>query len=378
MPRNQFQITRSVLVWARRRAGLTVADLTGQFRHYADWEEGEGGPTYPQLESLADKLKVPVAVFFFPEPPATPRIEETFRTLPDTVLDQLPSRMRLVLRKAKAFQLNIAELCNGANPAERLITRDLAFTVGMPVVQLASQVREYLGVSLDTQRRWATSDDALKNWRTTLLGVGIFTFKDAFKASEYSGFCLTDPVFPIIYVNNTNAKNRQIFTLFHELGHLLFATSGIDSFRQLATNSANSQRIEVICNAFAAEFLLPAAEFERARAGRPATEQTAAEISSIYHISRESVFRRFLDAGEVTSVDYDAAVERWAQGRQEGSSGGNFYNTRLAYLGRAYVGLALGAFQQNRINESQLAQYLDVKPNRLSGLEEKFLQGAAA
>src|SRR5829696_4530733 len=125
MPRDQFPVTRSVLEWARRRAGLTVADLSASFPNYADWEAGKGGPTYGQLEDLANKLKVPIAVLFFPHPPATPRIEETFRTLPDAVLDELPSKMRLVLRKAKAFQLNVSELCGGVNPAERLITRDL-------------------------------------------------------------------------------------------------------------------------------------------------------------------------------------------------------------------------------------------------------------
>ena len=378
MPREQFQLAQSVLEWARRRAGLSVADLVERFPHYADWEDGEGGPTYPQLEALADKLKVPVAVFFFPHPPATPPIEETFRTLPDAVLDELPSQMRLALRKAKAFQLNIAELCGGANPAEQLITRDLAFRVGPSVVDMALTVRDYLGITLNQQVGWASGEDALKHWRGALQSVGVFVFKDAFHAPEYSGFCLTDPIFPIIYVNNTNAKNRQIFTLFHELAHLLFATSGIDSFRELRTNSNNSQRIEVICNAFAAEFLLPAAEFARIRRDLPATEQTAEQIAAQYHISRESVFRRFLDAGEITSVGYEAAVRRWAGGRQEGGSGGNYYNTKLAYLGRQYVGLALSAFQQNRITEGQLAQYLDVKPRNISGLEEKFLSGAAA
>ena len=378
MPRDQFAVTRTVLEWARRRAGLTVADLTANFRNYADWEAGEGGPTYGQLEDLANKLKVPVAVFFFPHPPATPQIEETFRTLPDAAIDELPSKMRLALRKAKAFQLNVSELCGGVNPAERLITWDLTFTVGQSVEDMAQGVRDYLGITLEAQRAWASSDDALKNWRSVLQDVGIFTFKDAFQAPDYSGFCLNDRVFPIIYVNNTTAKNRQIFTLFHELAHLLFDTSGIDSYRELQTNSADSRRIETKCNAFAAEFLLPAAEFARARQGMAATAQAAEQIAAQYHVSRESVFRRFLDADEITAGVYEAAARRWAKDHREGGGGGNYFNTKLAYLGRAYIGIALSAFHQNRITEGQLAQYLDVKPKNVSAIEEKFLRGAAA
>ena len=38
---------------------------------------------------------------------------------------------------------------------------------------------------------------------------------------RFSGFSLYDEEFPIIYVNNSNTKTRQIFTLFHELAHLM-------------------------------------------------------------------------------------------------------------------------------------------------------------
>lgn len=378
MPRDQFQVTISVLDWARRRAGLSVAELTASFRNYPDWESGEGGPTYSQLESLADKLKVPVAVFFFPEPPATPDIKRTFRTLPDAVLDDLPSRMRLVLRKAKAFQLNISELCGGVNPSTRIITRDMSFRLSQPVTDMARQVRDYLGVSIPTQIGWQSSDDALKNWRNVLQMVGVFTFKDAFQSPEYSGFCLNDSVFPIIYINNTNSKNRQIFTLFHEVAHLLFNTSGIDSVEELPTNSADARQIEIACNAFAAEFLLPSMELMQARQGLAASELTAEQIAARYHVSRESVLRRFLDAGEVTSVAYETAVRNWSAVHQEGGSGGNYYITKLSYLGHLYTSIALSAFHQNRITEDQLAQYLDVKPKNISGLQENFLRSAAA
>jgi transcriptional regulator with XRE-family HTH domain len=69
MPRQTIPITPSVLTWARERAGLSLDDASQTFRSIAAWERGESFPTYPQLEKLSDALKVPVAVFFFPEPP---------------------------------------------------------------------------------------------------------------------------------------------------------------------------------------------------------------------------------------------------------------------------------------------------------------------
>lgn len=375
--REQIPITPSIVRWARERAGYSLEELAEDFSHIDEWEGGEAGPTYPQLERLAEKLKVPIAVFFFPAPPATPPIEETFRTLPDTVVSALPAKVRLLLRKAKAFQINVAELCNGRNPAERLITRELSFSVRSSVRDMASTVRQFLGITLQEQIGWANDEVALRHWRDALESVGIFVFKDSFQAPDFSGFCLTDVEFPLIYVNNNCAKTRQAFTLFHELAHLLFSTSGIDSLTQLEARPGQAQQIEIICNQFAAEFLMPAQAFAEARRGMPATEATAEVLAARFKVSREAIFRRFLDAGNISQATYEEAARRWAASQRVGS-GGDYYRTKLAYLGRQYVGLALGAFHQNRITEDQLADYLDVKARNVGGLEEKFMQGSAA
>ena len=88
----QIPINPALLVWARERAGLSRDEARQKFKRFEEWEEGKSAPTYPQLEQLSEALKVPIAVFFFPEPPEVPSINQTFRTLPEAELDQLPSR----------------------------------------------------------------------------------------------------------------------------------------------------------------------------------------------------------------------------------------------------------------------------------------------
>jgi Zn-dependent peptidase ImmA (M78 family) len=377
----QIPINPALLIWARQRAGLTRDQASERFKRLADWEEGKAAPTYPQLEQLADVFKVPIAVFFFPEPPNVPSINETFRTLPEAELDRLPSRIRLLMRKAKAMQLNLAELTQGRNPAERLITRDLQFGANVDLAEMITAVREYIGVPLEQQRAWRDDETALKEWRAALQRVGVFVFKDAFRADELSGFCLYDEEFPVVYVNNSSAKTRQIFTYFHELAHLIFHTSGIDKVRDryIQRLAGDSKQIEILCNSFAAQFLLPEEAFERAVAGLAATEATAELVASQFHVSREVVFRRFLDQGRIGELQYLEGVERWNAQRQagggEGGAGGNHYWTKLAYLGRDYVALALSQFHQNRIDENQLADYLDTKPKNVGTLEDYFARG---
>jgi Zn-dependent peptidase ImmA (M78 family) len=376
MATEQIPITPGLVMWARERAGLTLEDAVKKFPRIEDWEQGVSYPTYPQLEQLSEYLKLPIAVFFFPTPPRVPAIRETFRTLPDVEFEHIPSKIRLLLRKAKALQLNLVELTQGRNPAARLITRDLTTKPTANVKQLAIKVREYLGVTLDEQTGWLSDEVALKKWRSALLRAGIFVFKDAFKVDEFSGFCLYDEEFPIIYVNNSSAKTRQIFTFFHELAHLLFHTSGVDTLTDVYVPNlhGDAHRIEVLCNRFAAEFLLPPEAFDAAILGRQITEEFTEELAARFHVSREMVFRRFLDRGSISEAKYRKATARWNAQRQEGGQGGDYYWTKLTYLGREYVALALTQFRQNRIDETQLAEYLDTKARNVGNLEEYFVK----
>ncbi len=376
MPREQIPVTPSVITWARERAGFSVEEATEAFSKIAAWETGEAFPTYPQLERLANTFKLPIAVFFFPEPPDLPAISESFRTLPGTEFAQIPRRIQFLLRKASALQINLFELCQEKNPADRLITRDLAFPVTVSLAVMAREVREYIGISIEDQCSWGTDDDAFKNWRQALSNIGVFVFKDAFRVPEYSGFSLYDEVFPIIYVNNSAAKTRQIFTLFHELAHLLFHTSGIDTIEDefIPALPAPARRIEVLCNRFAAQFLVPGAAFRDAFVGLDPTENTAEYLAARFHVSREFIYRKFLDRGLIEEAAYTDAAARWAEQLQVGA-GGNPYWTKIAYLGREYIELALSQYHQNRIDQIQLAEYLDFKPRYVETLEEYFSRG---
>jgi transcriptional regulator with XRE-family HTH domain len=166
-PIKGLPITPALVTWARRRAGLSIDDAKN-FGKIDEWERGESGPTYPQLEALASALKVPIAVFFFPEPPSVPDISQTFRTLPETELEQIPSRIKLLLRKAKAFQLNLMELTGGKNPASRIITSDLKFDRQTSLVDAADKVRTYLGISQAIQQSWQDDDMGASRTRHSL------------------------------------------------------------------------------------------------------------------------------------------------------------------------------------------------------------------
>lgn len=375
MPNDFLPITPAVLTWARERAGLTLEEAEGSFKKIREWETGDSAPTYPQLEKLSDKLGLPVAGFFLSEPPVLPSIRESFRTLPDAEYFRMPPVMLALLRRAKAMQLNLAELCDGVNPAEHLITRDVTLIERLPLRDAAERIRAFLGVPLEQQFSWRDADTALKAWRGALQRVGIFVFKDAFRADDYSGFSLYDDLFPVIFINNSNSKTRQIFTLFHELAHLLIHTSGIDTpdERQVHEMHGHDRELEIFCNSLAAKILMPDAAFLTAVGAQPHSEHTAVRIADQFSVSREMVYRQFLERRWITNEAYSDAVQRWSAQLQRGSGeGGDYYWTKIAYLGDQYIALALKRHAQNQIDENRLSEYLDVKPRNVAALTEHF------
>lgn len=372
-------ITPAVVQWARERAGYSMEDASRVFKKIAVWETGEALPTYAQVEQMAEKFKTPVAVFFFPKPPAVPPIEQSFRTLTPENFAVIPRTVRLFLRRGQAMQINLAELNDGKNPAPRLITRDLKFTPNTSIERIAAEVRAYLGVSIQEQASWKSLDVALEAWREVFATrAGVYVFKDAFHAPNYFGFCLYDDEFPVIYINNSSAKSRQIFTLFHELGHLLFHTSGIDILDDpfLDHLSGAEQKIEIICNGLAAHALVPNDVLDKMLTGLNIGREAATQLANHFSVSREVIYRKFLDRGFIDTGEYAAAAKHWAaQMKPKESDSGNYYNSHRAYLGQRYIDLAFARYYQQRFDRRQLAEYLNLKPKNLPTFAEKFAGG---
>jgi Zn-dependent peptidase ImmA (M78 family) len=381
-------INPKLLIWARHRCGQSIAEvaqaLGKQPEVIESWESGASAPTYAQLEALAYRIyKRPLALFFFPEPPDEPDPEHSFRTLPDFEIQELGPDTRFHIRDARALQLGLYELNGGRNPASRRIFRDLRLSRSLPPAETADQVRSYLGIDLETQtKEWRRPEDALKAWRSAIEEVGVFVFKESLRQRDVSGFCLYDEEFPIIYLNNSTTVTRQIFTLFHELAHILSRTGGVTKLddRYIGALSGEAKRIEVFCNRFAAELLVPVADFCRRIQGLSFSDETVATLAGEYKVSREVILRRLRDLDLVSQSDYEQRASLWRREHEErtrGQGGGNYYATKVAYLGESYLRLAFSRYYQGAISIQQLADFLSVRVSSVHGLEQLVLQKAA-
>lgn len=379
----KLPINKDVLIWARTSIGLTVDEVAKRFKklpnEILDWEVGNTSPTYVQLEKLAFEIyKRPLAVFFFPTIPYEENPKTEFRTLPETVVSELPTSMVKLYRNAKLFQYYLEELFENKKPVESDLISQFAINENSNVSVIANEIRKFLDVSIDVQSTWNSTEVAFKNWRNILEANGIFVFKDAFKNDEYSGFCLYDEKYPVIYVNNSMPFSRQVFTLFHELAHLLVRSSGIDFRRNtfIQTFTGYFKDIEVFCNHFASEYLVPDSVIDSFEL--TISESRFNQLASYFSVSREVILRKYLERNIIDKKYYDEFSKKWieeAQNQRNQGEGGSYYNNKKAYLGDRYISLVYGKYYQNKINLDTVSQYLNVKLKKLPTFENIVMEG---
>jgi len=382
-------LTPSVLKWARESANMTTADVAARLKKAVGlieaWESGEDAPTYSQLETLAYEVyKRPLALFFMPAPPDEPKPRAEFRSLPDGDLSHLSRETAFLIRKARAFQSALIELYGDRNPVVEPIWRQVRVKLRGDVVQQAARIRQVLGVSLDDIARQGDDDSALKLWRRAIERGGIHVFKESFKQREFSGFCLWHPEFPVILINNSTTKTRQVFSLLHELAHVLCDRSGISRFdnRGIDELPQPDRAVERFCNALAGEILVPVADFAvvaGAFAPEKASDEQFAALAARYRVSRSVILRQFVERGAVTMDFYLAKDREWAgQLRKAGGAGGSYYNTQGSYLSEQFLREVVSRYTRRLLTKTEAADLIGVKPRNFERFEDLVLRGTAA
>lgn len=394
----------AIIKWARERSGYSLEEAAAVVKKdvatLSDWESGGSAPTYLQLEKLADKYGRSVAIFFFPEPPEEPDIAGNLAMRSSDKIP-LPPRIRMLLRQACARQISLMELSDGVNPAADLIFRSLRTTLDVSAIGLAQKTRAYLDISVETQMGWHNPKEALERWQDIIEENGIFVFKDAFHDDTVDGFCLAHEEFPVIYLNNSRPAVRQIFSLFHELAHLLPGENGITR-----GDFSRGDDIEDFCSQFAAEFLVPALDLDT-RFIFPVYDDDAIEtLANQYKVSRTVILLKLVDRGILTQDDYAQKIEGWTAERgaykrkksadempimssgpepsfhkwkdvgAKTSGRRRSHKTRATYLGYRFMELAFSKYHQGQCSIEQLAEHLNVKVEDLPELENSLLRKA--
>jgi Zn-dependent peptidase ImmA (M78 family) len=336
------QIQPIMLTWARKRAGLELNDLTRRFPQLAAWERGERTPTLRQLEDFAQAVRVPVGYLFLPTPPDEPLPVPDLRTMAG----------RPVARPSPEL-LDTLYLCQQRQDWYREYAQLQGLSrvpfVGTASLQddparVAVRMRETLGFSVRKRQQLPTWTDALRQLANRAEEAGVLVMASSIagnntrrklNAAEFRGFALVDDLAPLVFLNATDSKAAQIFTLAHELAHIWLGESGVSN---VEVGRRATHQVEQWCNAVAAELLVPLDDFRNQyQAGASLTDETQ-RLARHYKVSTLVILRRAFDCGLLDEQSLWMAYQQETERLQRrGAGGGNFYRTLRMRTGQRFA-----------------------------------------
>ncbi|MFA7620880.1 MAG: ImmA/IrrE family metallo-endopeptidase [Aminobacteriaceae bacterium] len=337
-----------VLRWAAERARLPDTVLERSFRKWVLWLSGDAQPTLKQLEDFARLTRTPIGYFFLPEPPVLQLPIPDFRTLRDEELTEPSIALLDTLYLCQQRQ----DWYRGYSRVHGLAPLDFvsSTTLDDQPEQTAGAMRQILGLSVAERRALPTWTDALRQLISKAEDAGILVMTSSIVGSnsrrkldvaEFRGFALVDDRAPLIFINGSDSKAAQMFTLAHELSHIWLGESGVSNPE---VGSIPRQGVEGWCNRAAAELLMPLdALHEVYEPDAPLTDEIQ-RLAHLFKVSSLVALRRLYDAD---FIDRDTL---WMNYRQEtariraldrGGSGGNFYRTLSARTGKRFASAVL-------------------------------------
>lgn len=359
-----------VLVWARRSIGLEPAeasDVAGlPLAELTALESGASRPTLGDLTALARAYYRPVAALLLSEPPKDDGAIVDFRRHRGYRPPRMSPGLHLGLRVARRQRQIASELS-----AERLVPPVLANALPDPA-SLAADERTAMGVSLDQQAGWAHEYAALAAWRRAVERRGVVVLQLSLPSDEVRGFSLAGQGMPTIALASGEPPAARIFTLLHELGHLLIGRGGLCAPEAILRSPAGAEELERYCNRFAATLAVPSEALTRHPAARRiAAIDTVPEnrdfsaLRATFKVSNQVLWYRLHEVGLVPRRRYDELWRMWARTSIPTRTGGGGGHPRarrsLDMYGTRFVGIVLEAAEHGDITRADALDYLSIR-----------------
>lgn len=381
----RVRINPQALKWARIDAGYNYSNLPSKIKpNFKKWESGELMPTWNQLCDISNYLKRPTAFFFREEFPEHLNIEliEYRKLNAHPTADTSPA-LTLGIKNALYKREIFMDLTKEMNHPINLFSKNRKNSKNH--IELASHIRNILNIPLDEQKSWLYSngrkDNAhynfINHWKeeiSTKLGVLIFEIP-RISLNEMRALCIYFDEHPIILLNSADSPNARIFSIFHELTHLILGESAICD-----VDKNNSK--EWLCNSTAAEFLVPhedllANPIVKNNQSKEWANNELIELSNEYGVSKQSLLLRLIHTHKAQQDSYNILNEEWRiqkQNNKKQSGGGSPVLNQMKYNGKLYSQIVLTAYENGIISSVEFSENIGLRLKHVDELTERLFE----
>ena len=248
----------------------------------------------------------------------------------------------------------------------------VAVKIGITPKELAHVFREYLGLEVIKNKN---PKEILREYKSRIeqkMFVPIVEYP--LKAEDVRAFSMYSDI-SIIVLNEKDRPELKLFSLFHEIGHLLTKSSALCSIEIELENRG----IESYCNRFSAEFLVPENDLKTEIESRDLSlfdQDAVSELAKVYGVSKQVIMIRLLRFGYINKKDYEQFKSRYEESKKELEKRKRFgrRNWEEVFFNRA-GGLVISemkkAYKRGEITPVDVATALEMRTKYV----EKFIEG---
>ena len=367
-----------LLIWARTSAGYDVQaaakKISVKAEKLMEWESGTKKPTIIQLRKIANVYKRPIAVFYLQEPPSKKQVLlQDFRRVPSAKTNLFSPKLIFEIRKAH-FRRQIAVELYESLEGEKPPSIKIKASPGDNPDVVATRIREFLGITIEQQTTFSTDYEALNTWKAAIENKSVLVFQSSgIEVNEMRGFSISSSHFPVIVLNSKDSPLARVFTLLHELVHLITETEGVCDFH-------DDKGIEVFCNAVAGSILVPYSDFlsnldaQKAISDSTWSDQEIMNLAGTFRVSRQVLLRRLLSFGYISSDKFNIIQKAYESQAEKSKTKDNNvaipqHTKAIASSGKLFTQLVLSGYEAERITGPDVSNYLSVKLKHLSEIE---------
>ncbi|MBR9792166.1 MAG: ImmA/IrrE family metallo-endopeptidase [Gammaproteobacteria bacterium] len=372
------QVNPNLLRWARERADLTLAMLAKKLHTTEDnvdaWESGAKPITMRKAMELAEKTYVPFGFLFLHEQPKETLPIPDLRTVDSEPVRKPSAELRKVVQTTLTKQAWYKDYAlKQAHSPLPFVGR---FTTTTPVATIVDDMRQVLGVPPHPMR--GSWEDYHKALIARIEAVGVLVIRQGhlghhtkpLSVSEFRGFAIADPIAPVIFINLADAPVARLFTLIHELAHIWIGQSGVSD----GADTSHRQE-EVLCNAVAAEFLVPGEEFRALWQPAEDWKENLGPLEAHFHVSQWVLARRALTLKFITADDYHrfiAWLKQQYDERERTGSGPSYYVTLKSQTSERLARAVLSETASGHVLLRDAGQLLGMKPDKIASFAKGY------
>lgn len=353
-----------VFNWAISQSDRPFEDVKKRFPKIETWKEGVQEPTVKQLKNLSRYLHVPFGSFFLYEVPKEDSFMVEYRTIQNKTVKDMSRDLKEVI-------LDVTFKQDWMSEYRKKNGFDSFHTMNELKQKSPLKIAETLFEILNLEPGWNLKEkspkdvfDKLRDIIENNLQVVVMVngqvknnTKRQLDIQEFRAFALYDIYAPFIFINTKDARTGMVFSLIHELIHILM---GEDDLATSYDALSQEQRI----NAAVANFLMPKKVIDNLNQNTWDIEKVK-KYAKEFNISSHAFAIRLVNLGYVDQdlVAYITSEnEKILEVKRKDTSGGPDFSVLKKYrMGNKFTETVILAAESGSILHRDAFKLLGVK-----------------